>query len=111
MNHIIAEAIHEGVETIVNTQEKTTGSGRQQARQRATTEAVTSEDAVRIADLADRFNGSVMTDHRHADENQARGLPSKARGVASPTSTPRGQPRCVVRSSPQLEEKEAISRA
>ena len=111
MNHIIAEAIHEGVETIVNTQEKTTRSGRQQARQRAITEAVMSEGAVRIEDLADRFNISVMTVHRDLDELEARGLLRKERGVASATSTALVESSYVYRSSRQLAEKEAIARA
>jgi len=70
-----------------------------------------SEGAVRIEDLADRFNISVMTVHRDLDELEARGLLRKERGVASATSTALVESSYVYRSSRQLAEKEAIARA
>jgi len=97
-------------DVIVNTKEKTTRSGRQQARQHAIAETVMAEGAVRIEELADRFNISVMTVHRDLDELEGRGLLRKERGVASATSTALVESSYVYRSSRQLAEKESIAR-
>jgi DeoR/GlpR family transcriptional regulator of sugar metabolism len=84
---------------------------RQQARQRAITEAVMSEGAIRIEQLAERFDISVMTVHRDLDELESRGLLRKSRGVATALSTSLVESSDVYRSSRQLGEKEAIAAA
>ncbi|UUT36018.1 DeoR/GlpR family DNA-binding transcription regulator [Microbacterium elymi] len=53
---------------------------RQQARQREITEAVMAEGAIRIEQIADRFNISVMTAHRDLDELEGRGAAQGPRG-------------------------------
>lgn len=93
------------------TDAKSTRSERQQARQRAITEAVMTEGTVRIEDLADRFEISVMTVHRDLDELEARGLLRKERGLATATSTALVESSYVYRSNTQLAEKEAIAQA
>lgn len=84
---------------------------RQQARQQQITETVMAEGTVRIEDLADRFNISVMTVHRDLDELESRGLLRKERGVATATSTALVESSDVYRDTQQLVEKEAIARA
>jgi len=84
---------------------------RQQERQRAITEAVMAEGAIRIEQLADRFHISVMTVHRDLDELEGRGLLRKDRGVATAMSTALVESSDVYRSSRQLAEKDALARA
>lgn len=84
---------------------------RQAARQRAITEAVMAEGAVRIEQLAERFEISVMTVHRDLDELEGRGLLRKSRGVATATSTALVESSDVYRSNRQLGEKESIAYA
>ena len=93
--------------------EKPDGSrqGRQAARQRAITEAVMAEGAVRIEYLAERFDISVMTVHRDLDELEARGLLRKSRGIATATSSALVESSDVYRSNRQSVEKEAIAQA
>lgn len=82
---------------------------RQIARQRAITEAVMAEGAIRIEDLATRFDISSMTVHRDLDELERRGLLRKNRGVATALSTALVESSDVYRSGRQLAEKEAIA--
>lgn len=82
---------------------------RQLARQRAITEVVMAEGAVRIEQLADRFDISVMTVHRDLDELESRGLLRKSRGVATATSTSLVESSDVYRSSRQTREKEDLA--
>ncbi|QTX04963.1 DeoR/GlpR family DNA-binding transcription regulator [Agromyces archimandritae] len=84
---------------------------RQASRQRAITEAVMAEGAVRIEDLAERFGISIMTVHRDLDELEGRGLLRKSRGVATALSSALVESSDVYRSSRQLAEKEAIAQA
>lgn len=84
---------------------------RQAARQRAITEAVMAEGAVRIEELAERFGISQMTVHRDLDELEGRGLLRKSRGVATALSTALVESSDVYRSSRQLAEKDAIAAA
>lgn len=84
---------------------------RQHLRQRAITETVMKEGAVRIERLAERFGVSVMTVHRDLDELESRGLLRKDRGVATATSTALVESSDVYRSSRQLAEKEALAGA
>lgn len=83
--------------------------GRQLARQRAITEAVMAEGSIRIEQLAERFDISIMTVHRDLDELESRGLLRKSRGVATATSTPLVESSDVYRANRQLQEKEAIA--
>lgn len=84
---------------------------RQLARQRAITEAVMTEGAVRIEQLAARFGISVMTVHRDLDELEGRGLLRKSRGIATATPTSLVESSDVYRASRQLAEKEALARS
>lgn len=84
---------------------------RQVARQRAMSEAVMSEGSLTIAELAQRFEVSVMTVHRDLDELQDRGLLRKSRGVATATSTALVESSDVYRSGRQRKEKEMIAHA
>lgn len=84
---------------------------RQLARQKAISEVVMMEGTVRIENLAQRFNISVMTAHRDLDELESRGLLRKDRGVASALSTALVESSDVFRSGRQLAEKEAIAHA
>lgn len=84
---------------------------RQLQRQRAISDAVMAEGAIRIEQLAERFGISVMTVHRDLDELENRGLIRKNRGVATALSTALVESSDVYRSSRQLTEKEAIAHA
>lgn len=88
-----------------------TRQSRQQQRQRAISDAVMAEGAIRIEQLAERFGISVMTVHRDLDELENRGLIRKDRGVATAKSTALVESSDVYRSSRQLAEKEAIAQA
>jgi DeoR/GlpR family transcriptional regulator of sugar metabolism len=85
--------------------------GRQAQRQRAITEAVMSAGAVRIEELAARFDISLMTVHRDLDELEGRGLLRKSRGVATALSSALVESSDVYRASRQLAEKDAIAHA
>lgn len=84
---------------------------RQYARQRAIQEAVMAEGAVRIEQLAERFDISVMTVHRDLDELEGRGLLRKTRGVATATATSLVESSDVYRAGRQTAEKEALAHA
>jgi DeoR/GlpR family transcriptional regulator of sugar metabolism len=84
---------------------------RQLARQRAISEVVIAEGTVRIDQLVERFDISLMTVHRDLDELENRGILRKGRGVATATSTSLIESSDVYRSSRQLAEKEALALA
>lgn len=84
---------------------------RQLQRQQAISEAVMAEGAVRIEQLAERFDISVMTVHRDLDELEGRGLLRKSRGVATATSTALVESSDVYRQGRQSAEKEALALA
>jgi DeoR/GlpR family transcriptional regulator of sugar metabolism len=84
---------------------------RQLARQRAITEVVIAAGTVRIDQLVERFDISLMTVHRDLDELENRGILRKGRGVATATSTSLIESSDVYRSSRQLAEKEALALA
>lgn len=86
-------------------------SARQASRQRAISEAVMAEGAIRIEQLAERFGISVMTVHRDLDDLEMRGLLRKNRGIATATSTSLVESSDVYRSGRQLAEKETIALA
>ena len=60
---------------------------RQLARRQLIVEAVMAEGAIRIEDITERFDISLMTAHRDIDELVERGLLHKSRGVVSATAT------------------------
>jgi DeoR/GlpR family transcriptional regulator of sugar metabolism len=82
---------------------------RQLTRQRAITEVVMAEGAVRIEQLAERFDISLMTVHRDLDELETRGLLRKSRGVATALSTALVESSDVYRSNRQVAEKESLA--
>lgn len=84
---------------------------RQRTRQLAISEAVMAEGSVRIEQLAERFDISLMTVHRDLDELQDRGLLRKSRGIATATSTALVESSDVYRSNRQLAEKDLIAHA
>lgn len=84
---------------------------RQYARQREITEIVMAEGSVRIEQLAERFDTSVMTIHRDLDELENRGLLRKSRGIATATSTTLVESSDVYRLSRQAAEKTALAEA
>lgn len=84
---------------------------RKLARQHAITEVVIAEGSVRIEQLVERFDISLMTVHRDLDELENRGVLRKSRGVATATSTSLIESSDVYRSSRQLAEKEALALA
>ena len=84
---------------------------RQLARQRAITDAVMAEGAIRIEQLADRFEISLMTVHRDLDELESRGLLRKSRGVATALSTSLVESSDVYRAGRQVPEKESLALA
>ena len=82
---------------------------RQMTRQQSITEFVMMEGSVRIDDLVERFDISLMTVHRDLDELVTRGLLRKSRGIASAAPTSLIEASDVYRSSRQLPEKKAIA--
>jgi DeoR/GlpR family transcriptional regulator of sugar metabolism len=87
------------------------GESKQTVRQRAISEAVMTEGAVRIEQLAERFEISLMTVHRDLDELEARGLLRKSRGVATALSSSLVESSDVYRLGRQVEEKVAVATA
>jgi DeoR/GlpR family transcriptional regulator of sugar metabolism len=84
---------------------------RQVERQRAISEAVMAEGAVRIEQLAERFDISLMTVHRDLDELESRGLLRKSRGVATALASSLVESSDVYRAGQQLAEKRALAHA
>ncbi len=84
---------------------------RQLARQQAITEVIMAEGSIRIEELAERFDISLMTAHRDLDELVSRGLLRKTRGVASAAPTSLIEASDVYRSSRQAVEKQAVALA
>ncbi len=78
-------------------------------RLRGITEVVLAEGTVRIEQLAERFDVSLMTVHRDLDELQARGLLRKQRGVATAQPTSLVEASDVYRQGRQVAEKAAIA--
>lgn len=84
---------------------------RQALRQRAITEAVMAEGSIRIEQLAERFDISVMTVHRDLDDLEGRGLLRKSRGMATALSNALVESSDVYRSGRESLEKDAIAHA
>ncbi|MCU1542176.1 MAG: DeoR/GlpR transcriptional regulator [Microbacteriaceae bacterium] len=86
-------------------------NSRQAARQRAISEAVMAEGAIRIDELAERFDISLMTVHRDLDELESRALLRKSRGVATALSSSLVESSDVFRLGQQQAEKESLAHA
>jgi DeoR/GlpR family transcriptional regulator of sugar metabolism len=86
-------------------------NSRQAARQRAISEAVMAEGAIRIEQLAERFDISLMTVHRDLDELESRALLRKSRGIATALGTSLVESSDVFRLGQQQTEKESLARA
>lgn len=84
---------------------------RQAERQRAISETVMAEGAVRIEQLAERFGISLMTVHRDLDELESQGLLHKSRGVASALASSLVESSDVYRAGQQLNEKRSLAHA
>lgn len=84
---------------------------KQAERQQRITDAVMAEGTVRIEDLAERFDISVMTVHRDLDELESRGLLHKSRGAATALPSVLVESSDVFRAGRQLAEKDAIAHA
>jgi DeoR/GlpR family transcriptional regulator of sugar metabolism len=69
------------------------------------------EGAVRIEQLAERFEISLMTVHRDLDELELRGLLRKSRGVATALSTSLVESSDVFRLGRERAEKDALAQA
>lgn len=69
------------------------------------------EGAIRIEQLAERFDISLMTVHRDLDELESRALLRKSRGVATALSTSLVESSDVFRLGQQQAEKESLARA
>jgi len=84
---------------------------KQQARQRAIADAVMSEGSIRIEQLAERFEISLMTVHRDLDELESRGLLRKSRGLATALSSSLVESSDVYRLGQQAPLKHALAEA
>lgn len=88
-----------------------TRQARQLARRQQIAEMVMTEGTVRIEDLAERFEISLMTAHRDLDDLDERGLLRKMRGLVSAVPTSLVEASDVYRSAHQSAEKTAIAAA
>lgn len=84
---------------------------RQAVRQRAISEAVMTAGSVRIEQLAERFDISLMTVHRDLDELESRGLLRKSRGVATALSSSLVESSDVFRAGQQHAAKLEVAQA
>ncbi|AUB79422.1 DeoR family transcriptional regulator [Spiribacter roseus] len=78
-------------------------------RRQKITEAVMAEGSVRIEDITERFDISLMTAHRDIDELVARGLLRKYRGLVSAAPTSLIEASDVYRAARQQSEKRALA--
>lgn len=82
---------------------------RQLARRQLIAEAVTAEGSIRIEEIAERFEISLMTAHRDLDDLAARGILHKTRGAASAAPTSLVEATDTYRSRRQAAEKSSIA--
>jgi DeoR/GlpR family transcriptional regulator of sugar metabolism len=80
-------------------------------RQNAIAAAVMEQGSIRIEDLAERFQISVMTAHRDLDELQSRGLLRKSRGTATAQASTLVESSVIYRQTQRLEVKRALAAA
>ena len=89
-----------------------TGRGDSRARrQQAIADAVHAEGTVRIEEIAQRFEISLMTAHRDLDELAARGLLHKTRGAATALPSSLVESSDLYRAGQQLASKRALAQA
>ncbi len=81
---------------------------RQEARRQAIAEAVMREGALRLEDLATRFEVSLMTIHRDVDDLEAREILRKYRGLVTALATSVVESSVAFRVSKQFAEKQAL---
>jgi DeoR/GlpR family transcriptional regulator of sugar metabolism len=86
-------------------------SGRQRERQRAIAELVLKDGSVRIEELAETFDISLMTIHRDLDELESRGLLRKSRGWVTAMSSSLAEASDVFRRDQNDEEKDELAHA
>ncbi len=84
---------------------------RQFARRQTIAETVTAEGSIRIEEIAERFDISLMTAHRDLDDLAARGILRKTRGAASAAPTSLVEATDTYRSRRQASEKSSIAAA
>lgn len=84
---------------------------RQAMRQRAIADTVMKEGTVRIEQLAERFEISIMTVHRDLDELESQGLLRKARGVATALPTSLIESSDMFRAAQELGNKRSLAAA
>ena len=85
------------------------GARRRADRQREMSMLVAAEGTVRIEELTERFNVSLMTVHRDLDELVARRLLQKSRGVATALSSRIVESSDVFRAEQQVAEKRSLA--
>lgn len=88
-----------------------TKSTRQRDRQRSIAELVLKDGSVRIEELAETFEISLMTIHRDLDELESRGLLRKSRGWVTAMSSSLVEASDVFRRDQNDDEKEDLVRA
>ncbi|PHQ85681.1 MAG: DeoR family transcriptional regulator [Thalassobium sp.] len=88
-----------------------TRQARQLSRRQMIAEAVMTAGTMRIEDLTERFDISLMTAHRDLDELISRGLLRKTRGIVSAAPTSLIEASDVYRANREAPEKEAIAEA
>lgn len=88
-----------------------TRQARQLSRRQMIAEAVMTAGTMRIEELTERFDISLMTAHRDLDELISRGLLRKTRGIVSAAPTSLIEASDVYRTSREAAEKEAIAEA
>lgn len=88
-----------------------TRQARQLARRQQIAELVMAEGTMRIEEIAERFETSLMTAHRDLDDLADRGLLRKTRGLVSSAPTSLVEASDVYRSAHQSAEKAAIAAA
>jgi len=88
-----------------------TRQARQLSRRQMIAEAVMTAGTMRIEELTERFDISLMTAHRDLDELISRGLLRKTRGIVSAAPTSLIEASDVYRANREAPEKEAIAEA
>lgn len=80
-------------------------------RRKAIAEAVMEQGAVRIEELSERFEISLMTVHRDLDELAERGILRKSRGMATALASTLVESSIVYRQGQRLSTKRALAQA
>ncbi|UCR90418.1 DeoR/GlpR family DNA-binding transcription regulator [Mycetocola spongiae] len=80
-------------------------------RRKGIAEAVMEQGAVRIEDLAERFDISLMTVHRDLDDLEERGILRKSRGIATALASTLVESSIVYRQGQRLDNKRSLAAA